>query len=73
MQDEIIREVEATRERIAKRYGYDVRKIAEYLRERAAKRRTSKMDRKPASHTREGSAYLGMDQTGSLGESERDR
>lgn len=56
MQDEIIREVEATRERIAKRYGYDVRKIAEYLRERAAKRRTSKMERKPASHTREGSA-----------------
>jgi hypothetical protein len=56
MKDEIIREVEATREKIAKRYGYDVRKIAEYLRERAAKRRTTRMERKSASHAREGSA-----------------
>ena len=54
MQDEIIREVEATRERIAKRYGYDVRKIARYLRERAAKQHTTKMERKSASYAREG-------------------
>ena len=49
------REVEATREKIAARYGCDVRKIAGYLRERAAKRRTTRMERKSASHTREGS------------------
>ena len=56
MKDEIIRGVEATREKIAERYGYDVRKIAGYLRERAAKRRTAGREHKSASHAREGSA-----------------
>ncbi len=56
MQDKIIREVEATRERIAECYGYDVRKIAEYLRERATKRHTTERERKSASYAREGTA-----------------
>jgi len=39
MQDEIIRGVEATRAKIAERHGYDVKRIAAHLRERAAERR----------------------------------
>lgn len=47
MQDEIIREVETTREQIAERHGYDVRKIAAYLRERAAEQRMAETEQKP--------------------------
>jgi hypothetical protein len=39
MQDRIIKEVEETREEIARRFDYDVKKIAAYLRKRAAGRR----------------------------------
>lgn len=56
MQDEIIREVEATREKIAERHGYDVRKIAAYLREQAAKRRATEAERKSVSRSSESSA-----------------
>jgi hypothetical protein len=56
MQDEIIREVEATREKIAERHGYDVRKIAAYLRKQAAKRRATEAERKSVSRSSESSA-----------------
>jgi len=56
MQDEIIREVEATREKIAERHGYDVRKIAAYLREQAAKRRATEAERESVSRSSESSA-----------------
>lgn len=39
MQDRIMEEVEKTREEIARRFDYDVKQIAAYLRERAADRR----------------------------------
>ena len=39
MRDQVIREVEETREAIAHRFDYDIKKIAAYLRERAADRR----------------------------------
>lgn len=42
MRDQIIQEVEETREEIARRFDYDVNKIAGYLRERAADRRKKK-------------------------------
>lgn len=46
MQDEIIREVETAREKIAERHGYDVRKIAAYLRERATEQRMAETEQK---------------------------
>lgn len=49
MEDEIIREVEATREKIAERHGYDVKKIAAYLREQAKKRHATEADVRSAS------------------------
>lgn len=49
IQDEIIQEVETTREKIAERHGYDARKIAAYLRERAAKQRETEVEDEPAS------------------------
>jgi len=39
MRDQVIQEVEKTREEIARRFDYDIKKIAAYLRERAADRR----------------------------------
>jgi len=39
MQDQVMQEVEETREEIARRFDYDIKKIAAYLRERAADRR----------------------------------
>jgi hypothetical protein len=39
MRDQVIQEVEETREEIARRFDYDIKKIAAYLRERAADRR----------------------------------
>jgi uncharacterized protein YllA (UPF0747 family) len=39
MQDQVMQEVEETREEIARRFDYDIKKIATYLRERAADRR----------------------------------
>lgn len=56
MGDEIIREVEATREKIAERHGYDVKKIAAYLREQAAKRRATEAKPEPPSRPSESSA-----------------
>lgn len=41
MQDRIIQEVEETREEIARRFDYDVKKIAAYLRKQAADRRAA--------------------------------
>jgi len=38
MRDQVIQEVEETREEIARRFDYDIKKIAAYLRERAADR-----------------------------------
>lgn len=48
MQDEIIQEVEATREKIAERHGYDVKKIAAYLRERATRQREAEVESESA-------------------------
>ena len=42
MQDEILREVRRVREEIARRNGYDVHKIVEDVRARAAQRKASK-------------------------------
>jgi hypothetical protein len=39
MQDQLMQEVEETREEVARRFDYDVKKIAAYLRKRAAGRR----------------------------------
>ena len=41
MQDRIIQEVEETREEIARRFDYDIKKIAAYLRKQAADRRAA--------------------------------
>jgi hypothetical protein len=41
MQDSIIQEVEDTRERLARRFDYDVKEIAAYLRQRAKERRAA--------------------------------
>ena len=41
MEDDIIREVDATRGKIAERHGYDVKEISAYLRKRAAERRVA--------------------------------
>lgn len=38
MQDQVMQEVEETREEIARRFDYDIKKIATYLRKRAADR-----------------------------------
>lgn len=38
MQDRIIQEVEETREEIARRFDYDIKKIAAYFRKQAAGR-----------------------------------
>lgn len=45
MQDRIMEEVEKTREEIARRFDYDVKKIAAYLRERAADRRKKEAEK----------------------------
>jgi RIO-like serine/threonine protein kinase len=51
MQDQIIQEVEETRAEIARRFDYDVRKIAAYFRERAADRRKKEAENESRSET----------------------
>lgn len=45
MQDRIMQEVEGTREEIARRFDYDVKKIAAYLRKQAAGRREKEAEK----------------------------
>ncbi len=49
MQDQVIRKVEETREEIARRFDYDIKKIAAYLRERAADRRQKEVAKETGS------------------------
>jgi RIO-like serine/threonine protein kinase len=49
MQDQLMQEVEETREEIARRFDYDVKKIVAYLRERAADRRKKESNKKSSS------------------------
>lgn len=46
MQDQVMKEVEETREEIARRFDYDVKRIAAYLRKQAAGRRETASEKK---------------------------
>ena len=56
MQDEVIREVRRVREEIARRNGYDVRKIVADIQARAAQRKVSEEVEREECEPAEGSA-----------------
>jgi len=62
MRDSIIQDVEQRREELARRFDYDVKKIAAYLRERGqSNRKKNQTEREAKEHARQHDSDRGVD------------